>query len=104
MADNLANAMHNGASFIPRPNQVNITSIELREIRLPLIHFFETSFGRTTERRIILVRVVDRDGAEGWGECTAGEGPFYSDEWTETAWATLKDFLAPMVVNENSEM
>jgi O-succinylbenzoate synthase len=82
---------------------VNITSIELREIRLPLIHFFETSFGRTTERRIIVVRVIGPDGAEGWGECTAGEGPFYSDEWTETAWATLKDFLAPMVVNENSE-
>src|SRR5438132_10853657 len=75
-----------------------IASIELREIRLPLIHFFETSFGRTTERRIILARVVDRDGAEGWGECTAGEGPFYSDEWTETAWPTLKEFLAPMVV------
>src|SRR5437588_13126480 len=78
-----------------------IASIELREIRLPLIHFFETSFGRTTERRIILTRVVDRDGAEGWGECTAGEGPFYSDEWTETAWATLKDFLAPMVLGNN---
>ena len=75
-----------------------ISSIELREIRLPLIHFFETSFGRTIERRIILVRVSDADGAEGWGECTAGEGPFYSEEWTETAWATLKDFLAPMVV------
>jgi len=82
---------------------VNITSIELREIRLPLIHFFETSFGRTTERRIILVRVVDRDGADGWGECTAGEGPFYSDEWVETAWPTLKDFLAPMVVNRQVE-
>jgi len=77
---------------------VIVSSIELREIRLPLIHFFETSFGRTTERRIVLVRVVDRDGAEGWGECTAGEGPFYSDEWTETAWATLREFLAPMVV------
>src|SRR5437016_9478813 len=80
-----------------------ISSIELREIRLPLIHFFETSFGRTTERRIILVRVVDRDGADGWGECTAGEGPFYSDEWVETAWPTLKDFLAPMVVNREVE-
>ena len=80
-----------------------IKTIELREIRLPLIHFFETSFGRTTERRIIVVRVIDRDGAEGWGECTAGEGPFYSDEWTETAWATLKDFLAPMVVNAEAE-
>ena len=75
-----------------------ISSIELREIRLPLIHFFETSFGRTTERRIILARVSDADGAEGWGECTAGEGPFYSEEWTATAWVTLTGFLAPMVV------
>lgn len=77
-----------------------ITSVELREIRLPLIHFFETSFGRTTERRILLVRVTDKDGAEGWGECTAGEGPFYSDEWTETAWETIRRFLAPMVVGK----
>ena len=75
-----------------------ISAIELREIRLPLIHFFETSFGRTSERRIILARVVDLDGAQGWGECTVGEGPFYSDEWTDTAWATLRDFLVPMVV------
>ena len=75
-----------------------ITSVELREIRLPLIHFFETSFGRTTERRILLVRVTDSDGREGWGECTAGEGPFYCDEWSETAWPTIKTFLAPMVV------
>ena len=77
-----------------------ISAIELREIRLPLIHFFETSFGRTTERRIILVRVFDADGAEGWGECTAGEGPFYSEEWTETAWPTIREFLAPMVVGQ----
>src|SRR6266849_58129 len=80
-----------------------IKAINLIEIRLPLIHFFETSFGRTTERRIILVRATDSDGAEGWGECTAGEGPFYSEEWTETAWATLRDFLAPMVVGHEAE-
>ena len=77
-----------------------IQSIELREIRLPLVHFFETSFGRTTERRIVLARVTDADGADGWGECTAGEGPFYSDEWTETSWATLSEFLAPMVLGQ----
>ena len=80
-----------------------IQSIELREIRLPLVHFFETSFGRTTERRIILARVIDSDGAEGWGECVAGEGPFYSDEWTDTAWSTLYEFLAPMVVGQEFE-
>src|SRR5204863_5213342 len=82
----------------PIPVSMLIKTIELREIRLPLIHFFETSFGRTTERRIIIAKVIDRDGAEGWGECTCGEGPFYSDEWTETAWPTLKDFLAPMTI------
>ena len=82
---------------------MRITRIELREIRLGLIHFFETSFGRTTERRIILVRLLDEEGTEGWGECTAGEGPFYSEEWTETAWPTLKDFLAPAVIGKDFE-
>jgi len=77
---------------------VLISTVELREIRLPLIHFFETSFGRTTERSILLVRVRDADGGEGWGECTAGEGPFYCDEWTETAWSTIAKFLGGMVV------
>src|SRR5438128_4596700 len=80
-----------------------ISAIELREIRLPLVHFFETSFGRTTERRIILARGTDTDGAEGWGECTAGEGPFYCEEWTETAWPTLNAFLAPMVLGAKIE-
>jgi o-succinylbenzoate synthase len=82
---------------------MRIISIELREIRLGLVHFFETSFGRTTERRIILARLLDEDGAEGWGECTAGEGPFYSEEWTETAWHTIVNFLAPAVVGLDFE-
>src|SRR2546421_5937826 len=77
---------------------MNIRRIELREIRLRLVHFFETSFGRTIERRIMLVRVTDSDGAEGWGECTAGEGPFYSEEWIESAWVVLKAYLAPMLL------
>jgi O-succinylbenzoate synthase len=77
---------------------MRINNIELIEIKLPLVHFFETSFGRTYERRIILARVTDEDGAEGWGECTCGEGPFYSDEWTDSAWETLKTWLAPMVL------
>jgi len=68
--------------------------IELREIHLPLVHFFETSFGRTTERRIVLVR-VEADGLAGWGEVTAGETPFYSYETPETAWHILRDFLVP---------
>jgi O-succinylbenzoate synthase len=79
---------------------LQIKTIELRELRLPLVHFFETSFGRTYERRILLVRVRDADGAIGWGECTAGEGPFYCEEWTESAWAVITNYLAPMLVGQ----
>ncbi len=79
---------------------LTINSIELIEINLPLVHFFETSFGRTYERRIILVRVADRDGAEGWGEITCGETPGYSDEWTASAWVTAEKILAPLVVGK----
>lgn len=77
---------------------MQLRNIELIEINLPLVHFFETSFGRTYERRIILVRVEDSDGAEGWGEITCGESPGYSDEWTDSAWVTTEKILAPMVV------
>lgn len=80
---------------------MQIRSIELIEINLPLVHFFETSFGRTYERRIILVRVEDSDGAEGWGEITCGEVPGYSEEWTDSAWETAEKILAPMVVGKS---
>ena len=80
-----------------------IRSIQLTEINLPLVHFFETSFGRTYDRRIILVRVEDSDGAVGWGEITCGETPGYSDEWTDSAWVTTEKVLAPMVVGKEVE-
>lgn len=79
---------------------LKIKSVELTEINLPLVHFFETSFGRTYERRIILVRVEDTDGAEGWGEVTCNERPGYSEEWTGSAWATIERILAPLVIGK----
>ncbi len=82
---------------------MKIKTIELIEIKMSLVHFFETSFGRTYERRIILTRVEDAHGNEGWGECTAGETPSYCEEWTESCWAVLRDILAPMVLNQEIE-
>jgi o-succinylbenzoate synthase len=73
---------------------MKIRRVEIREIRMPLVHPFETSFGKTTTRRIVLVR-VEADGLTGWGEVTCGETPFYSYETPETAWHILRDFLIP---------
>jgi o-succinylbenzoate synthase len=79
---------------------MKIDSVTLREIHMPLVHFFETSFGRVYGRTILLVS-VDADGVRGWGECVAGEDPFYSPEWTETAWPTIKKYLAPALLRND---
>jgi O-succinylbenzoate synthase len=81
---------------------IRIDRITLRELRMPLVHFFETSFGRTTERRIVLVE-ASSGGISGWGEVTAGEDPFYNEEWTESAWLILRDYVAPRVLHHHFE-
>jgi o-succinylbenzoate synthase len=81
---------------------MKIEAITLRELQMPLKHFFETSFGRTTSRRVLLV-TAHCEGVEGWAECVAGEGPFFSYEWIETAWETIRNFLAPALIGKKLE-
>ena len=76
---------------------MKIERIALRQIRMPLVHFFETSFSRTYGRDIVLVE-VQGEGLSGWGEVTAGENPFYNEEWTGSAWPILRDYVAPRVL------
>jgi O-succinylbenzoate synthase len=77
---------------------MRIDRLELRLLRLPLVRAFETSFGRSDDRTFLLVTLRDDDGAEGWGECVAEAGPYYSSETTETAWHVITEFIAPRVV------
>lgn len=77
---------------------ITIEKLVLRHIRMPLVHFFETSFGRTYDRDIIFVEAV-ANGVYGWGEVTAGENPFYNEEWTDSVWPLLIDYVAPRILN-----
>jgi O-succinylbenzoate synthase len=72
---------------------VRIDRLELRLCKLPLVSFFETSFGRSYDREFLLVR-LEGDGHEGWGEAVAEANPYYSSETTETAWHIITGFLA----------
>src|SRR5262245_11366214 len=78
---------------------MKLDRITLRQIRMPLVHFFETSFSRTYSRDIILVEAAS-DGLTGYGEVTAGENPFYNEEWTDSAWLILRDYVAPRVLGK----
>lgn len=78
---------------------MKIESITLREVQMRLKAPFETSFGVSHARRIILVEVV-ADGVSGWGEVTASETPGYNSETTDTAWHVISDFVAPALIGK----
>jgi O-succinylbenzoate synthase len=73
-----------------------IDRIEIDLLKLPYVHFFETSFGRSYDRTFSLIKVYE-GGVCGWGECVAEDAPLYSGETTETAWHVMKEFLVPLV-------
>jgi o-succinylbenzoate synthase len=78
---------------------MTIEQIVLREIRMRLKAPFETSFGVTQDRRILLVEAVV-DGVSGWGEVTTVESPSYNSETTDTAWHVISDFIASKLVGK----
>jgi len=76
---------------------VKIDGLELRLLKLPLVHFFETSFGRVDDKHFILVR-VESGGVSGYGECVAEKDPYYSSETNDTVWHIIAEFLAPRLL------
>jgi O-succinylbenzoate synthase len=79
---------------------MKIEIIRLRELTMRLKAPFETSFGVTHDRRILLVEMV-ADGVTGWGEVTTGETPSYNQETTDTAWHVISDFIAPRLIGKS---
>jgi len=79
---------------------MRIDGIYLRELQMPLLRPFQTSFGTTKNRRILLVEIRS-EGLVGWGECTAGERPHFSGESTDTAWQVIMNDLGPLLANAN---
>ncbi len=79
---------------------MTIDRIELALLKLPYVHFFETSFGREYDRTFIIAKVY-ADGLCGYGEVVASEAPLYSSETTTTAWYVLKEFLIPLVFEKS---
>ncbi len=80
---------------------MDIQSVDLWRVRLPLIAPFRTSFGTQHDRDILLVRVTTPH-AEGWGECVAMRDPFYSAEWVDGAQLIIEQYLLPWLFEAGS--
>jgi o-succinylbenzoate synthase len=81
---------------------MKIDSITLRELHMPLVKPFGTSFGVTTDRRVLLVELKS-EGFTGWAECVAGEHPYFSEETIDTAWLVIAQELAPALAAADPE-
>ncbi|HEY8589190.1 MAG TPA: enolase C-terminal domain-like protein, partial [Naasia sp.] len=77
---------------------MKVEAVELHRVGMPLVRPFETSFGRQTERDVLLLR-VRTDGSEGWGECVAMTDPVYSSEYVDGCAAVLERYLVPAVLS-----
>ena len=76
---------------------MKLDDVELRRVRLPLVRPFRTSFGTTTHRDALIVKVSTSE-ADGWGECVAGAEPRYSSEYLDSAEQVIRAFLLPAIV------
>ena len=73
----------------------------MREIRLSLVEPFHTASGLVEQRRILLLELVDADGAETWSECVAEALPTYSPETVDTCWLALSEWIVPLALDKS---
>ncbi|PLR79837.1 o-succinylbenzoate synthase [Bacillus canaveralius] len=78
---------------------MDINQVQLQRIKIPLKSPFATSFGRVTEKDIIIVRVYGEDHV-GFAESVAMPYPIYNEETTGTVWHLLESFLVPQLLDK----
>ncbi len=88
-----------GRSSAALHQPLRIDRVILREIRLKLKQPFVTSSGAVSDRRVLLTKVFDSDGATAWSECVAMESPGYMPETVDTAWLMLREQVVPRVLS-----
>ncbi|HUK49536.1 MAG TPA: o-succinylbenzoate synthase [Terriglobales bacterium] len=74
-----------------------IDSIEIREVSLPLLEPFATSYGRELSKNALIV-LLRKGGHLALGECVAGTGPSYGKETELTAKRVIKEQLTPILL------
>lgn len=82
---------------------MRIARIRLHEVRLPLVHSFQTSSHHKSSLDHILVEMVDADGVTGWGEIASPADPYYCSETTDTAWLVGTRYLVPRALEAEWE-
>jgi o-succinylbenzoate synthase len=79
---------------------ITVTEVKLYPIALPFVEPLRTSFGVEPFKTAVIVEVLTREGATGWGEASVEINPGYGTETVDTAMHILKNFLLPKIVGQ----
>lgn len=82
---------------------MRIAEVNVRKMKMMMKNPFTTSFGTFQEKEFLLVEVKDGNGNSGWGESVAFHSPWYSEETVETNMHIIRDFLVPIVLENEIE-
>ena len=78
---------------------MRIDRIDVYYVSLPLIYPWRTAYGEDHAVDSVLIR-LESEGHEGWGETTPLKAPAYSPESTMSAYHTITEFIAPLLIGK----
>lgn len=81
---------------------IDVKSVTLYRVRIPLQEPFRISNGSVAEKEAILVQVATAGGIVGWGEASPMSGSFYSADTPDSAWNSLRQVLVPLLLKSKS--
>ena len=88
------------ATLTGKVHTINIKSITLHRVCVPLIEPFRISNGTIAEKDAILIEVKTDDDVVGWGEASPMSGSFYSNDTPASSWVALSTLLIPEVLRK----
>ncbi len=84
----------------PLDTPLEIAECRLHEVAIPLVEPFRLSGGAMRTRRSLVVELVERCGAVGYGESAPFAQPFYSEETLDSAGSCIRQHLLPRLRGE----
>jgi O-succinylbenzoate synthase len=81
---------------------INIIKIDLFIVELPMITPFVVSFGTIDKRRLVVVKLTDREGVCGWGEAATLDQPIFKPDYVDSVFSVIEKIMGPFLLRSGT--
>ncbi|MEL6864538.1 MAG: o-succinylbenzoate synthase [Bacteroidota bacterium] len=81
---------------------ITLDYLQVFLVDLPQKHVFQSGIGTRKSKETLIIKWVDREGRIGYGECSCRPDPYYSAEFLRAAIQLIKQFIAPILEEQQS--